>query len=137
MTIDLSPIVNSINRMHSSLETQVSSVDRRVGQVAADLATTTSELRELRQQFEEFVLVAERTANVQRSEVKLGTLKDDLERAYGHYSKVRRSSIGMLQAFDIGNVSDKTVRQVSEKLDDPDAAVLARAGVGRVGGLVA
>lgn len=116
MSIDLSPIVNSINRMHSSLEAHVSAVDRRVGQVAADLATTSSELRELRQQFEEFVLVAERTANVQRSETKLGTLKDDLEREYGHYAKVRKTSIGTLQAFDIGNVTNKTVQQVSEEL---------------------
>jgi hypothetical protein len=116
---DLSPLVNSMNRVNSTLNAltnQVSSVDQRVGQVASDLATTTSELRELKQQFEEFVLVAERTANVQRSETKLGALKDDLEREYGHYAVVRRSSIGTLQAFDIGNVTNKTVQQVSEEL---------------------
>ena len=50
------------------------------------------------------------------AETRLGTLKSDLEREYGHYDVVRRSSVGTLQAFDIGNVRNKTVLEVSEEL---------------------
>ncbi|MBX3100668.1 MAG: hypothetical protein KF761_13950 [Salinibacterium sp.] len=115
--------INSLNRvfddMHSHMsriQGDIEEVHNNVGVIARDLSTTTTELRELRQEFQEFVTTAQRVANVQRSETKLGNLKGDLEREFGHYSIVRRSSIGTLQAFDVGNVSDKTVQQISEEL---------------------
>ncbi|MBS1696409.1 MAG: hypothetical protein JST91_29840 [Actinobacteria bacterium] len=100
----------------NQIENRVQSVDGNVGRVANDLQTTRSELLALRDEFQSFVLQAERTANVQRSETVLGNIEAALERDYGHYKVVRRTSIGMLQAFDIGNVSNKTVQQVSEEL---------------------
>lgn len=116
INIDWTPVVRSINDLERRLDASVSAVDSKVGAVQRDLANTSKELSELRAEFLDFVLTAARTANVQRSETKLGTLKDDLDREYGHYAIVRRASIGTLQAFDIGNVSNKTVQQVSEEL---------------------
>lgn len=98
------------------LESKVESVDGNVGRVSSDLQTTRAELLALRDEFQSFVLQAERTANVQRSETVIGNIEAALERDYGHYNVVRRTSIGTLQAFDIGNVSNKTVQQVSEEL---------------------
>ena len=98
------------------IETKVESVDGNVGRVSSDLQTTRAELLALRDEFQSFVMQAERTAAVQRSETVLGNVEAALERDYGHYNVVRRTSIGMLQAFDIGNVSNKTVQQVSEEL---------------------
>lgn len=114
--VDYSGALNQINRSVVTLQSQVSQVDERVGDISRDLSTTTNELRELRREFGEFVLTAQRVANLQFSQTKLGNLKDDLEREFGHYAIVRRTSIGTLQAFDIGNVSDKTVQQISEEL---------------------
>lgn len=87
-----------------------------VGRMSSDLETTRSELLALRDEFQSFVLQAERIANVQRSETVIGNIEAALERDYGHYKVVRRTSIGTLQAFDIGNVSNKTVQAVSEEL---------------------
>lgn len=98
------------------IEDRVDTVDGNVGRVATDLQTTRSELLALRDEFQTFIVQAERTANVQRSETVLGNVEAALERDFGHYNVVRRTSIGMLQAFDIGNVSNKTVQQVSEEL---------------------
>jgi hypothetical protein len=117
--IDVNSLNNVLGHVQDQINTvidQVSTVQSQVGKVSSDVATMHGDLKELREAFEEFTRVAERTANVQRSETKLGTLKDDLDREYGHYAVVRRSSIGTLQAFDLGNVSDKTVQQVSEEL---------------------
>ena len=113
---DLSPIIRSVEAIGAHLDRKVSEIDTKVGRVSTDLANTSRELSELRAEFLDFVQSAQRTANIQRSETKLGTLKDDLDREYGHYAIVRRTSIGTLQAFDIGNVSNKTVQQVSEEL---------------------
>lgn len=115
--------VEAVGGLVALVGERVSEVDARVGQVSSDLGrvstdlqSTNRELLELRKQFSEFVLQAERTANVQRSETKLGSLKADLEREYGHYNVVRRSSIGTLQAFDAGLVSQAAVQHVSEEL---------------------
>lgn len=116
VSVDLSPIVREINSLAASLGSQVDQVSAHVGQVQSDLALTTDELRALRTRFEDFVLQAERAASVQRSETKVVGLRADLDRKFGHYSVVRRTSVGVLQAFDVGNVSKSTITSVSEQL---------------------
>lgn len=114
--IDLGPVMREINQVGSQLSSQLSDVDYKVGTVASDLSVTRNELQQLRTEFEEFVKTHERTRLVQLAETRLGTLKADLEREYGHYGVVRRTSVGILQAFDVGNVRNKTVHEVSEEL---------------------
>lgn len=99
-----------------NMEREIGAVNATIGQTRSDLQLTRDELRKLAAEFNEFVGVAERTARVQRSETKVGTLKDELDREFGHYDVVRRTSIGMLQAFDVGNVSQSMLRNVSEEL---------------------
>lgn len=108
--------INQLGHVMETVQDSVSSVASEVGNVRSDLSSTRGELQELRQRFDDYVLQAERTAAVQRSETVLGNLEAELEREYGHYKQVRRSSIGTLQAFDIGNVTNRTVQQVSEEL---------------------
>ena len=115
-TIDLGPIVRQINQMGNQLSSQVSDVSYKVGNVASDLSMTRDELQQLRADFDLFVQTHERTRLVQLAETRLGTLKADLEREYGHYGVVRRTSVGILQAVDIGNVRNKTVHEISEEL---------------------
>lgn len=117
--IDVSSLNRAINDVHRNIDrvgNQVAAVSVEVGAVRSDLNTTTQQLIELKQAFDSYIGEARRTANIQRAETKLSGLKDDLERAFGHYSVVRRTSIGILQAFDVGNVSNSTVTQVGEEL---------------------
>lgn len=115
-TVDLRPIIRAVERVGQTLSTQIDQVDTQVGMVRGDLATTQSELRQLRDQFEEYVEVAARTARVQQSETRVVNLKAELDRQYGHYADVRLTSVGLLQAFDVGNVGNDVARQVSEEL---------------------
>ena len=99
--IDITPIINAIERVDrkvSVVNSNLTAVGENVDVIDGKLSSTQDELAELRRQFEEYVKQAERTANVQRAETKVGTLKADLEREFGHYKVVRRSSIGLLQA---------------------------------------
>ena len=116
VTIDLTPIVREIRGLQMQIDSGLSRVQVEVQGVDARLTSTHDELLTLRQHFLEFVEQAERTARVQRAETKLAALKDDLDRQFGHHNIVRRTSIGILQAFDVGNVSNTTVTQVSEEL---------------------
>ncbi|HOF63766.1 MAG TPA: hypothetical protein PLL54_05620 [Dermatophilaceae bacterium] len=114
--IDFDPVFRAIDQTRRALESQISEVSVDVGVVRQDVKSTNDELRQLRREFEAFVEQAERTALVQQSEVKIVNLKAELDRQFGHYAAVRRTSTGMLQAFDIGNVSNKTVQSISEEL---------------------
>lgn len=121
--VDPHKLSKAINRIHdhidtvgTALESQISSVDANVGEVRSDLRLTSDELKQLRRDFDEFTLQAQRTALVQQSETKIGSLKAELDRQYGHYDVVRRTSTGLLQAFDVGNVTNEVARMVSEEL---------------------
>ncbi|MFT4298208.1 MAG: hypothetical protein QM597_01005 [Aeromicrobium sp.] len=122
-SVDFSPIVRGINDGFRDMEYrlnelggEVGQVRRDIGGVQSDVATTRQELMALRHEFSEFLQRHERQRLVQLAETRLGTLKADLEREYGHYGVVRRTSVGILQAFDIGNVRNKTVHELSEEL---------------------
>ena len=114
--VDLSPITRAIGNLESNLSSRIDGVGTEVGQVRGDLRLASDELRQLKADFEEFTQTAARVANVQRSETKVAALRADLDRQFGHYTKVRLTSVGILQSFDVGNVSNDTVSSVSEEL---------------------
>lgn len=113
---DLSGVYRAIRVLGQQLGTQIDEVGASVGVVHHDLALTSDELKRLREEFNEFVMQAEKTANVQQSETRVVALKAEMDRQFGHYAVVRRTSTGILQAFDVGNVSNQVVTQVSEEL---------------------
>lgn len=117
--VDYSPVLNALDAVNSNIEVirgDIIRVEGQVGNMAVDLDSTRNELRELRKAFEKYAKESERTAAVQRAETKIGNLKAELDRQYGHYAVVRRASVGVLQAFDVGNVTNEVVSQVSEEL---------------------
>jgi hypothetical protein len=117
--IDLGPLARGVNEVGRAVErvsSQVIMVQQEVSELASLQGTTYANLEDLRRRFENFLETNERAQLVQLAETRLGTLKSDLEREYGHYEVVRRSSIGTLQAFDVGNVRNKTVLEISEEL---------------------
>lgn len=116
VSVNFAPVIRSIEALELRLSDGLGQLDSRVGDVHRDLQLTSNELQALQAQFKAFVEESSRTAAVQRSETKLGSLKSDLDREFGHYAVVRRTSIGILQAFDVGNVTNQVVGQVSEGL---------------------
>lgn len=109
-------INNNTRDLARELAGQIDAVGMEVGQARLDQQLTRDELRALRSEFDEYVKQAERVAAIQESTTKVGNLKAQLDREFGHYVRVRQSSIGMLQAFDVGNVSNDVVKAVSEEL---------------------
>ena len=81
--IDLGPVVRQIEEMGRRLATSIDSVGTEVGQARSDIQLTAGELARLRVEFETFKNEAERTANIQRSETKVGTLRAELYRSFG------------------------------------------------------
>lgn len=88
---------------------QVSAVDTAQRQTRADLQTLVDEFRAFAHQ-------AGLAVKAQRAETRVGVVQDRLEHEFGHHKVVRRTAVGILQAFDVGLVSEETVRQISEQL---------------------
>lgn len=108
--------VEQVNNLVVRLSEQLGSVSGQVTAVQANQQQTRTELQQLRHDFLEYVKTAQLTANVQRAETRIGVVQDQLDHEFGHYKTVRLTAYGMLQAFDLGLVSDDTVRSVSEQL---------------------
>jgi len=108
--------VAEVQRLIVNLDHAVSSVGQQVTVVSLQQQETKSELATLRDDFLAFVRQAELTANIQRAETRLGALQDKLEIEYGHHKVVRRTAVGVLQAFDVGIISETTIKNVGEQL---------------------
>lgn len=119
-SIDLTPLSRQINEVGreiiNNLGSQIDGVQANLGTVRNDLQLTRSELADLREEFQQFVEEAARVAAVQQSQVKIVDLKAQLDREFGHYSVVRRTSVGLLQGFDVGNISNAVATNVAEEL---------------------
>ncbi|GAA0452246.1 hypothetical protein Ade02nite_00160 [Paractinoplanes deccanensis] len=114
---------HGLHRKVERVESLVLRLEQGVGQVGVQVAhvgqraeEANDRLQKLSQAFEDYVLKAERTANVQRSETRIGVVEGQIEHQFGHYKVVRRVATGMLQGFDLGLVSDDTLRDVGEQL---------------------
>ncbi len=117
---DVDPVlraqVRQLNDLVLRLGENVGMVSGQVSAVDAKQSRTQDELQRLRQDFLAFMQETERANNVQRAETRIGVIKDELEHEFGHHKAVRRTAVGMLQAFDTGLVSEQTVRAISEDL---------------------
>ncbi|HZN74169.1 MAG TPA: hypothetical protein VFC00_21075 [Micromonosporaceae bacterium] len=108
--------VNEVQSLVVQLNGTVSQVGLDVNRVGQETEQARAELSALRADFLAFVRQAELAANLQRAETKIGALQDRIEHEFGHYKAVRLTAVGMLQAFDIGIISEETVRTVGEQL---------------------
>ncbi|QGV77445.1 hypothetical protein [Streptomyces ficellus] len=108
--------VREVGNLVARLSEQVGSVSGQVSSVEARQQQTTTELQQLRNDFLAFMRQAQLTANVQRAETRIGVIQDQVDHEFGHHKTVRRTAVGMLQAFDVGLVSEENVRMVSEQL---------------------
>ncbi|MBT2458709.1 hypothetical protein [Streptomyces sp. ISL-86] len=108
--------VAEVNRLVIQVAEQLGHVSGQVTSVEAKQQQTRTELQELRDEFAAFVAQARLTAALQRAETRVGVIQDQLDHEFGHHKVVRRTAVGMLQAFDIGLVSEDTVRMVGDQL---------------------
>ncbi|MCL6673253.1 hypothetical protein [Streptomyces panaciradicis] len=98
------------------LSSQLQGVEEQVDDVKQTQRQTESTLLNLLTRFEAYVRKDELDKNKQLAQTRVGEVKADIERDFGHHNEVRRSATGILQAFDSGLVSEDTVRQITEEL---------------------
>ncbi|MEI0476399.1 hypothetical protein [Brachyspira pulli] len=102
-------------RMHQ-LSSAVSSIDRKVSDVDSKVDNFYSEFVELRDEFDEFVAESKRIAALADAKQSIVILKQEIEENFGYYDEVRRHTVGILNANDIGIVRKETMSNTTEEL---------------------
>ncbi|MDY7083600.1 MAG: hypothetical protein SYR96_00700 [Actinomycetota bacterium] len=108
--------VDEVQGLVLRLEQGIGQVGMQVASVGQQAQETRDRLLHLTQEFNKYVVESQKVANIQRAETRIGVVKAELDREYGHYRKVRKVATGMLQGFDAGLISSDIARQVSQQL---------------------
>lgn len=109
---NLSYIERSLSSIHKDLEV----IDSGVGVVNDNVKVVYDEIGALAQEFRAFVkmqMMANAKSNAQQ---RLIQIRQELEKKFGHYDVVRRTTTGILQADDIGIVKKTTITNATEEL---------------------
>lgn len=99
----------SISQRMNSIANTVSSVDTKVDNFY-------SEFIELRDEFNDFVLESKRIAALADAKQSVVILKQEIEENFGYYDEVRRHTVGILNANDLGIVKKETMANTTEEL---------------------
>ena len=113
---DILKSVARANQALRELQMQQVALQNTVDRVSNTQDVTQSELRELRAQFEDFLLRDELARNLQLAQTKIIAVRQELEANYGHYREVRRLATGTLQGMDARIISQEIIRATAEKL---------------------
>lgn len=109
---DLRAIENNLGSIHRDLK----AIDSRVDTVSDNVRIVYSEVGSLAKDFHDFVDSYNRTARLALAESRLIKVRQELDKKYGHYDVVRRTTTGILQADDLGIVKKETISDATEEL---------------------
>ena len=109
-------LVVQANARLEDLKMQQVQLQQVVDHVATAQDVTRSELQELRDLFESFLLRDELNKNLQLAQTEIIAVRQELETTYGHFAEVRRLATGTLQGMDAGIVKQDTLQAIAEEL---------------------
>ena len=87
-----------------------------MGTVNDNVKVVYDEVGKLARDFYAFVSAQVRANRLGQAETRLVKIRQELEKKYGHYDLVRRTTTGILQADDLGIVKKDTISSATEEL---------------------
>lgn len=108
--------LSAINRSLNNVENGVDAANSRISTVNDNVKTVYSDLMTLMNEFRSFVLYQVRAGRKQIAHTEVVRIRQELEHRYGHYDIVRRTTLGILQADDIGIVKKETISTATEEM---------------------
>lgn len=119
ISVDLSPVHQHLNALQQNLEVinnNVAMVNQSVDHVAAQQEVTKDRLEALYSEFSAFVAADIKHKAKQYAATELATVQQDIEKRFGAYDRVRKTTVGILQATDVQVVRQETMHAVGEQL---------------------
>lgn len=109
---DLRKIENNLGAIYNELEV----LSKGVGTVNSNVEVVYKEIESLAGEFHDFVNTQIKANRLVQAETRLVKIRQELEKKYGHYDIVRRTTTGILQADDLGIVKKDTISNATEEL---------------------
>ncbi len=108
----LSNINSNIGTLNNNLEV----IDNNVDRVNDNVKVVFDEVGALANEFRNFVQLQVRANAKSNSQQRLIQIRQEMEKRFGHYDIVRRTTTGILQADDLGIVKKDTISNATEEL---------------------
>lgn len=109
---NLSFIERNLGAIHQDLEL----IDSGVGTVNNNVKVVYSEIEALAQEFHDFVQIQVKANAKSNAQQQLIRIRQEMEKKFGHYDIVRRTTTGILQTDDLGIVKKDTISNATEEL---------------------
>lgn len=109
---DLNSIDENLRTVYRRLET----VDSKVGIVNDNVKVIYNDVESLARDFHQYVYMQLRANAKSNSQQRLIQIRQELEKKFGHYDVVRRTTTGILQADDLGIVKKSTITNATEEM---------------------
>ncbi len=108
--------LNSINSNLGTLNDNLGVIDNHVDQVNDNVKVVFDEVGALARDFRDFVQLQVRANAKSNAQQRLIQIRQEMEKRFGHYDIVRRTTTGILQADDLGIVKKDTISNATEEL---------------------
>ena len=108
--------VNSVNDNLGTVNDNVRSVGSAVDSVDSNVKIVNTAVEQLASEFRAYVESYKKNARKQEALTKIVSLKQDLEKQFGHHDTVRRHTTGILDAADVELVRGATIATATEEM---------------------
>ena len=102
-----------INQVQDQIDEVYSHLDSKVNAVYASLSTA---LQAMNDELTEFIDVQKKANRLNQAETRVVKIRQEIEKKFGHYDIVRRTTQGILQADDLELVKKSTIHNTTEEL---------------------
>ena len=116
ISIDFGPVIRAINSVNSNIgivNNNINSVSNRVEVVRRE---TMQELIFLKKKLHQMDVDQKNSAALQRALTEIIRVRQELEQNFGTQKKVREHMLGILQATDLGLITESTISRCTEEL---------------------
>lgn len=116
---NLSAIERSLSNINSdlgALNDNLGVIDNHVDQVNDNVKVVFDEVGALARDFRDFVQLQVKANAKSNAQQRLIQIRQEMEKRFGHYDIVRRTTTGILQADDLGIVKKDTISNATEEL---------------------
>lgn len=118
--IDLSPVINAVNRAINTVNdnlrvvsNQVNNVENRVEAVRRE---TMQEIDNVKKQLVEMLRQQKMQSALQIATTEVIRVRQELQKQFGTHQLVRDNMLGILQASDLGLITESTISRCTEEL---------------------
>lgn len=109
---NLSAIESGLKAINNNLEV----IDNNVDRVNDNVKVVYDEVGALARDFHNFVQIQIRANALSKAQQRVIQIRQEMEKRFGHYDIVRRTTTGILQADDLGIVKRDTISNATEEL---------------------